>query len=268
MTYHHTLAHRGEARAITEQMVALAERDKDTGRRAIALVLLGNCLWVEGQYPQAREALSQALSLYDADRQKSISHAYALDAKAWASMSLGPVLWSLGYPEQGLRCAEDALAWAEELKHTNSIGLSYLYLASVHHYNGDRDRTLAVTQAMIEFATRHGLSFNEAYGRILRGWATHDLEEPTRILGDHGATGQLNGMTFYGAAIAEVRAERGQHAEALADIDRYLELSAATGERYHLSALHRLRGSLLLELDPGAGGEASESFERAIEIAR
>lgn len=268
VTYHHTLSHREEARAIAERMVGLSERAEDASLRASALVLLGNCRWLEGRYEPAKEALLQAVSLYDADKHRRVSHAYALDPKAWAYASLGPVLWSMGYPDQALRYAEAALSWGRELNHTNTIGLAYFYLGSIHYYNGDRDSSLAVARELIEFATGHGLSYNEDYGRIFHGWAARELKEARRIVDAHEASGTLAGITFYRAAVAEISAALGQHGDALAEIARCLRLADETGERYNLSVLYRLEGTYLLARDPGAEEEAEACFQRAIEVAR
>ena len=61
---------------------------------------------------------------------------------------------------------------------------------------------------------------------------------------------------------------RGRHADALACVDRALEESEATGERFWEPEAHRLRAGFLLAAMPPRRDDALESLERGIVLAR
>jgi len=66
------------------------------------------------------------------------------------------------------------------------------------------------------------------------------------------------------AVLADSLWNAGYKDEAFASIERGMELATKNGEHFYEPELHRLRGEFLR----ATGGEARESMERALEIAR
>lgn len=266
--YHHSVSHRDQARALAQRMVDAAEHERDAGLLPIALTTLGNCLWVDGQLEAARDTLARAITEYQPEKHSQLAMAFGLDARSWAAASLGSVLWALGQPGEAFAKARAGLSWAEELQHANSICLSYLYLATVHYYNGDREGALHSAERMLEHAHRHGLPFYDAFAHTYRGWALREVEQAKTLLDQLQKAGQSLGMTFYPAVVAEAGAALGQVDDALAVVDGCLALAADKHEHYNVAALHRMRGQFTLLRDAGDTDTAAACFERAISAAR
>jgi predicted ATPase len=68
--------------------------------------------------------------------------------------------------------------------------------------------------------------------------------------------------------IAELEAEEQEAEKALIQVDQALALADETGERWTEALLHRIRGEILLKLDPANTAPAEEAFLAAIAVAR
>jgi predicted ATPase len=73
---------------------------------------------------------------------------------------------------------------------------------------------------------------------------------------------QLEGM------LSEAHLLAGDADAALAHVEEALRVSARTGEAWFDAELHRLRGGVLMRLDPGDAARAEGEFRRALDIAR
>jgi predicted ATPase len=81
-------------------------------------------------------------------------------------------------------------------------------------------------------------------------------------------TGWLFCYPEFMGMLAEGLAGLGQHGEALAAIDKALARANATGERWYVPELLRIRGELLHEAgDPASLSEAEQHFRRALDMA-
>jgi predicted ATPase len=70
------------------------------------------------------------------------------------------------------------------------------------------------------------------------------------------------------AMLATIQHAAGQHVEGLATLENALAFSEDTGAHSWDAELHRLKGELLLAMQPGSAAEAEALFRRALEIAR
>jgi predicted ATPase len=73
-------------------------------------------------------------------------------------------------------------------------------------------------------------------------------------------------VPLYQSLLAEIEAEMGE--SALTCIDGALVLARETGEHWSDSFLHRIRGEILLKLDPTNVAAAEQEFRAAIAIAQ
>ena len=89
-----------------------------------------------------------------------------------------------------------------------------------------------------------------AGGRLLSMMVTSDEEEQAA---GHAAT---NGE------------QAGQHVAALAAAEEGIARAESSGECFYAAELHRLRGVLAAQLDPGRREDATASIQKATEIAR
>ena len=75
-------------------------------------------------------------------------------------------------------------------------------------------------------------------------------------------------MPYLLGLLADARHKAGQHAAALAAAEEGIARAESSGERFYGAELHRLRGVLLAQRDPGRREDATASIQTAIEIAQ
>jgi predicted ATPase len=132
-------------------------------------------------------------------------------------------------------------------------------------------------EPMLAIAEEQALSFNLSEGLILRIWcdaltkgqcAENSCEAARKALCDLQALGQQLRLPFYSGLIAQCLATRGEFGAALAALDAALLHAKRTGETLCEPENHRLKGDLLLRLDPTAIVDAENCYWIAIELAR
>jgi predicted ATPase len=185
---------------------------------------------------------------------------------------MGRVLWHLGYPDQALRCSQQAIAIAEEISHPFSLAAALSWDAALHQLRREAGQTLGAAEADLALTSEQIIPFFAAQGTVLRGWALVELGRC-----DEGIAGLRAGIDAYRATganletsqwlalLAEACRRVGRTDEALAIVREALAEIESSGIRYHEAELHRLEGELSL----GRDKEQSEAcLHRAIDIAR
>jgi adenylate cyclase len=145
-------------------------------------------------------------------------------------------------------------------------------MAQLEAVRGDAEAVLSTCETMVELSQDYGITIYLAWGKTYRGWArarlgdreagVRELREGLAGLADQGSKQHV---PLYQALLAEIEAEIG--ASALSRVDGALALARETGEHWSDSFLHRIRGEILLELDP-ANAAAEQAFRAAIAIAQ
>jgi predicted ATPase len=144
--------------------------------------------------------------------------------------------------------------------------VALLYLAGLHHYSGDREKTAQVSVALTALTDRYRLWLKD-YGWMLRRWAERDAEQLVPILEALRASDQQVGMTFWPSLEAELLAERGHHDAAIERLDACMRLAHETGETYYLPELYRFKAISLEARDARAAPESEEYLRQAIAFA-
>jgi tetratricopeptide (TPR) repeat protein len=186
-------------------------------------------------------------------------------------------LWNLGYPEQALAQAHEALRFAQELSHSYSLALALAWTAELHLERGEGHVAQERAETMVTLCSEQGFSQFLAWGTVLRGaalirqgqwtegiaqvrqslepWAAEILKESFLVwlAVGHGGTGQV---------------EKG-----LAAIAEALRLVEKNDERWYEAELYRVKGELTLQSKvqgpkSKVEEEAEECFHKAVEIAR
>ena len=75
-------------------------------------------------------------------------------------------------------------------------------------------------------------------------------------------------MPYLLGLLADARHKAGQHVAALAAAEEGIARAESSGECFYAAELHRLRGVLAAQLDPGRREDATASIQKATEIAR
>jgi predicted ATPase len=262
------------AQRLGERLAGLAERARDTALLLQAHHALWTTLFTIGKLTEAREHQEQGLVLYDPQEHRSHSFLYGghdpgVCCRAHSAMSL----WMLGYPDQALRSAQDAVRLARELSHSFSTTVALNVVAWAHYHRGEYREATELARALVELATEQGFSLFHAHGlaflarsMVEEGEGKEGLAELESALVAHKATGATGGRAtaFVICLIAEACAKERQTEQGLEAIAKGF---AAGGDIYKPELL-RLKGELLLGQDVPAVRDVEACFQEAIDIAQ
>jgi class 3 adenylate cyclase/predicted ATPase len=262
-------------RKVAEQMLAVAERLQELESVAYAHNLMGNSLFWLAEFGTARMHLEKGIALYQPEWSRSLAFRFGFNLASTSHFFLGRVLWHLGYPNQALASAEQAVAIAEAVSHPVSRASALSWAAALHQLRGEVGRAREVAEMDLALTAEEIIPFFRAHGVMLRGWALVEegqgKEGITQLregYSDYRAIGAQIECTHWLALLAGAYRDTDRPAEGLEPIAEALEYAAQTGIVYYEAELHRLDGELRLRLDPRHEQRAEASFRRALEIAR
>ena len=221
---------------------------------------------------RGRAELERALAI-DLPPDRRLGLEYTFHPRVSSLGFIGWALVALGYPDQALNRAREAVATARELRNPNSLAQALFFNSSVAQLLGDRQESGRFADELEALAEQHGFPFWLAAARVMRGRALADGGETEAGLNlmrsgvdAYTATGGRDFRPYFRALLAE--AALGPDPAAAGDVlTRILEEVGATGGRWIEPELHRLRGELLLAgPEPDLDG-AETAFVRAVAVA-
>jgi tetratricopeptide (TPR) repeat protein len=264
------------ARETAEQALAQARIRADPEFLMRANHVMGCALLYCGEICAARAHLEAGLRLCDPKALGEPTIPYEQDPGIAMRAFLGWALFLLGYPDQALKAAKEALTLAKALSHPMSEAFALSHLVRVHLFRREWPIAHSLAATLIALATDQGLPLFVIGGRMLQTWALAELgrgEEAVRRIRQDWPSWQGTGAGLESLAIvatARVYGESGRIKAALQTIESLTPLTMASGDRLHDAELSRLKGELLLRSGDNLGDSASaeRGFLSAIEIAR
>ncbi|MBI3801388.1 MAG: hypothetical protein HY268_30995, partial [Deltaproteobacteria bacterium] len=290
-------AEHAKKRAITGEILRLAQSVQDPAVRIVAHYVQIWDLFIRGEGVPAREHYEQLITLYGPQQHRS-SARYGLDFGVGSRGVTTLVLWLLGYPEQALKRIDDTLALAHALSHPHSEAFALYLSATLHHLCREGHVAQERAAAAIALSHDHGFPLALAWGTILHGWALTEQAQ-----GEAGVIQLRQGLAAWQTTVGEAyrpyfltllaeaygRVERVE--DGLATVAEALRLVEKTNERWYEAEVYRIKGELTLQLgtrgwglgtgstfpqapslkhqDPKEGEQEAEGyFLKAIEIAR
>jgi DNA-binding NtrC family response regulator/predicted ATPase len=259
--------------AIAEQLLVLAQSEEPDFLLE-AHVARGMTAIFMGELAAARHHLERTLTLYDPKSQRQILYGdlgvTSLAYLAWA-------LWYLGYPDQALERAREAIALAQVQERSGPLSVAQALgmMASLRQVRGEAREALEAAEQTVAYSMDRGFPYWVVQGRITRSWALAVSGQEAGIapigqsLESYRATGVKLGVTRYLALLADMYRRNGQAREGLPLLDEAARLIEVTGERYCEAEIQRLRGELtILEGGPEAIGAGEALLAAALDTAR
>ncbi len=273
--FHELRAEYGTARELGEQLLVLAGQLQDPGALVVAHDVMGDTLFWLGEFAAARSHLEQGAALYDVEQRQSHIFLYGYDS-GMACLGFGAwALWFLGYPDQALRRAHDALSVARELAHPFSLAFGLQFVAQLHHYRREYALARDLATEVIAISSEHGFPLWSGMGTIVRGWAlakegrgADGLAQVRQGIAEWQVTGFELEWPHFLAVLAEAHETVDQPADGLKLLAEARAAADKSGEGFWDAEMYRLRGELSLRIAATDTGRAEESFQKAIEIAR
>jgi predicted ATPase len=273
-----TYSARGKIRMgleVAEQLLTVAERLQEPEPLAYAHNVVGNTLFWLAELGTARMHLEKGIAIYRPEWSRSLVFRFGFNCGSTCHFFLGRVLWHLGYPDQAVTSAEQAVAISEAVSHPVSRASALSWAAALHQLRGEVGRAREVAEITLAITTEEIIPFFRAHGVMLRGWALvqegqceEGIAELRQGLAAYRVIGAQIECSHWLALLAEAYRDTGRPVEGLHSIAEALDHVAQTGLVYYQAELHRLDGELRLGLATADEQRAEASFRRALEISR
>jgi len=270
---HYTRAEHIAAREVAQQCVELAAQHRDTYVPALANMLMGCSLWAMGAFADSRGRLEQARQLSALDSDDAIDSRFSLNNGIAAQAFLAWALWPLGYPEQAVAAAAEAVECARRTGHVPLMA-GVLYQESfLRAAFGAQEQALTThVDNAVAYCAEHHVTAYEHWARFCRGIALTrggETLEGIEIMRATMEEAEKIDARFlrplHLGHLAAAHASIGQSEAGLRLLDQAINIAGETQEQFFAAELHRLKGWMLLELGNNQGGA---ELERALSIAR
>ena len=132
---------------------------------------MGNTLFWLAELGTARMHLKKGIALYQPEWSRSLNFRFGFNCASTCHFFLGRVLWHVGYPDQALISAEQAVTIAETVSHPVSRASALTWAAALRQLRGEVGRAREVAEIALAITTEEIIPFFRAHAIMLRGWA-------------------------------------------------------------------------------------------------
>jgi DNA-binding SARP family transcriptional activator len=270
----HTVGARFQpAEEYARELLEAPGRDTDPWALVGAHHGLGMVAMHRGQLTAAKHHLEQALHQTSGNSPLVID-VFGLQGPAFLNACLAIILALLGDEEAARRTCQLGRTIAAGVGHRYTSALTLVFEA----WLGAHLRDLPLARRS---GKEGGAACDEgryvlwgAASKIVAGWARAlqgdgdaGVAEASAALASWEETGARMLRTFFLGLVGEAHRAAGNAPEALAVIEAALAEGELVGEHFYDAELHRLRGELLVELDPDRTAEAEASLREAVVVA-
>ena len=272
---HWVRAENAAAHAVARQCLVLAAHtEQDRAAAALANYIMGDTFWTTGNFVEARHHLEWTIDL-SAPLGSGITAPRFPHNHAIAALSfLAWTLWPLGYPQQAVTAAKQAVMRARATGHVPLTAFALLievFLATA--FGAEGEPLVALADETVAYCVERGVKVYELYARFCLSVALARRDGPEHaieVMRDAvEALEKINAAVFrtvFLYHLAGTHAGLGQLDVGLTLVEEALRMVENTGERLFEAELYRLRGELLLMFDEKDGAEMA--LEQALAIAR
>jgi predicted ATPase len=268
--------YRGEldrALRLDEDLLRLSRQRDDSVGLVMGQFAFGRTMMLLGRFASSRLHLEEMLAAYNPTFHRPLTHQAGFDPHTLSKGYLGIVLFSLGFPDEGLARSNAAIAEARKLAHPPSLAgtlsIGTLLLSLLGNYAVVREWA----DQLVALATEQGFPVWRAWGAIYRGWVkvkscnvTDGMSLLRQGLAAYRATSAVQWIPYYSALLASACETAAQVEESVTLLDDALQITERTGERWFAAELNRQKGQLLLQKESTVAAE--ELYRQALSIAR
>ncbi|WP_338821938.1 adenylate/guanylate cyclase domain-containing protein [Bradyrhizobium septentrionale] len=264
------------ARDLLDELFAVARRRADPALLLQAHHAAWTTLLNLPELTACRAHLEAGLALYRPDAYRAHKFLYGShDAAVCNLYTAAAALWPLGFPEQALATAREAVSMARELSHPFSLVLALVFAAMIYQHRREAEPAREQAEAAIAVCAEHDIAPHlAAAGSILRGWAiavrgkaAEGIAEVRDGLAAVQPTGVRIRRPYYLALLAEASTWAGEIEQGLIALAEAAAAVEETGERRWEAEIYRLLGELTVARRGGDRTEAEACFRRALDVA-
>jgi predicted ATPase len=263
-------------RRLAADFLASAQKQGSTVPIMMGHRLMGASLLCTGEMREGRTHLNRALALYDPVVHRPLAMRFGQDIRI-ASLSYRSMgLWMLGYPEQALADASEALRDAREIGHAASLMYALLHSTMfVHIPCGNYPVAKRQLDELVELAGEKSASIWRAGGTFAQGWLfalTGKPEEAIQFINSGLSMWQSTGatawypllMSYLAIAFAQV----GRFEDAWRCISEATTVTTTKKETWYEAEIYRVAGEIALKSPEQDATKVETYFARALEVAR
>ena len=263
------------AQALAEQLLRLAQGHLEPSQHVLAQYAAGVTRFWRGDLSQARRDLEAGTTHYHPDQHHALAFHAGQDPGV-ACLAFGArTLWLLGYPDQALQRAQEAVQEAERLAHPFSQAFALTFLGYVYQFRRSWESVHVHAEAVIDLSAQQGFPFWAALATCQRGWALAaqgkleaGLSHLRQGFDAWQAIGGGLGIPHFLSVLATLEGQRGAPSHGLHLLDQAVTHIEKADERWWEAEIYRLKGDLLRQ-DPLAEREQAEAWLRqALDLAR
>jgi class 3 adenylate cyclase/predicted ATPase len=267
-----------KARRLADELLTIAEQWSDPEFLLQAHhAAWTTCLRMPNMLAACRDHTEQGVALYDRQQHHTHRFIYGGHDPGVCCRYVGAwTRWLLGYPDQAIERAMDAVNLAQDLAHPLSSILAQSFLCYLHYCRGEQDLTRERAGAVMALCAEHEIAPQYlAAGRILQGWVLavqgdtdEALAEVRQGLVGFRSTGVTLHYVFLLAILAELCGRAGEPDRGLEAVAEAFEVAKETGDQLWVAEIHRLKGDLLLAQSVEHWSQAETCYAQALEVAR
>lgn len=261
------------AEDLAQQLLRMARGSEDPVQTQQAHFAIGNTLFWQGRFGEAREHLEQAIAMHRPGRHAQHIADFGEDVRITAGAYLAWALDMLGSAAEARQECAEALALARRNRHPFSLAYALTFAALLHCRQRQPEEALLLAAETARLAEHHGFHLWRVGAEVARGWASvqqgcvADVGAIARCIEDIGAV--MSGVTLVVlGALADAQALAGQTEAALETIERAMRLGDAIDDRHLDAELLCLRGQCLLALSGDNAAPAAAAYREALAASR
>lgn len=259
------------ARALSEELLELAQASDEISMQIAARAAMGIALYYRGHFDDARKQLTIQQTVLESQLGEA-----DLD---WRTTTAGPAflaltLACLGYPEQAMRQLHRAVELASRkgsFALAYSLSITVRVLIVLRNEEGLREHAVR----LVALSEAGGFDQFRNQGLCALGWLEARMGASQQGLDKlrNGLTGMLDrvvllvGLPFYRSLLVDAQSEDECRRDNIATLDQALDLSGHIGDIWFTAELHRRRGEVLAGLSSDPTSVETE-LHRALAIAR
>ncbi len=264
------------ASATVERLLSLA---RELGNRDLAIeahVAQLVTAFTLGAFEQTLAHSNEAIALGELKRDEAYILSAGYDGRVIALTGAAWALWVLGYPDQALLRAQEALAMARRLAHPYSEAMALYCYSWLHVFRREASAARELAEQGIALSIEHGFVWTQAFTGVLHGWALAEegraaegAQEIREYLAALEQMGHMLWRPHQEGMLASALFRAGETAQALDVVTLALESARSSADVEHLAELLRQKGELMLQrTGMRAAAEAEKCFREAVEISR
>jgi predicted ATPase len=262
-------------RALSAQILALAEKQEAKAPLMIGYRNMGMSLLYTGDIAEGREHYDQAIVLYDPGEHRSLATRFGQDVRVSVLSARSQALWLLGYPEAALADSEQALKEAREIGQAATLMYALCVTGLTHIFFGNYAAAIAQSDEVVPLADQKVAPLWKAWGMLnkgcvlaLNGKAADAVHVITSGLTAWRSTGSTSWIPWYLSHLGIAYAALRRFDDAWRSIGEAMTASEGTKEKWSEAEVNRLAGEIALKSPEQGAAKAEAYFDRALAVAR